>query len=674
METPVKKSPLTKPVIIIGACSILLVLACGLATMFGLGGYLLTTRLAKTESRQTSSQITPKTGEIQDLRGWVEVQGQDGEWAAAESGQMVSAGQHIRTGALSSASIRFYDDSKASLQEKSELAIDELNVQKPGKPRTILMTQVSGESDHQVTPNKLAESRYEVSSPAGTGQAKGTEFQVIITPEQGVYYYVTEGVVAVTNLSVTVEVNPGQMTIVLLNQAPSEPVMSVSGEGAVSQIGDTWIIGGQTFAVSDSTSITGEPKVGDWVLVNGHLLADGTKAADWIILLHPVETNHFSLSGKVDETGDSQWKVNGQTITITKSTVIEGEIAVGDTVQVDGQIKTGGTLEAEKIRKVDANLGQPFEFTGAIQETGADTMIISGVAVSIDAKTTMDDGLVTGDLVEVKGYIQADGTWLATSIIKANDETHSFEFTGKLDSKDPWRVSGIAFQTRDWTQIEDGLEVGAQVRVEGQIESDGTWIASKIELLTDETSSTMTMIGTVFSVNPWIINGIPVKITDATVISGDIKVGMLVQVEMVLQADGTWLVVKIQPLSTVIWFPGCVDIVATVVGIDGKEIQLADWPLMQVDDSAEVKGTLIPGSVVRIRVCYGTDMTIRITYIIIIEQPVTPTPEPEQGEDTGGKVLVCHKPSGKKGGHTLSIGRSALPAHLGHGDYAGACH
>jgi len=34
---------------------------------------------------------------------------------------------------------------------------------------------------------------------------------------------------------------------------------------------------------------------------------------------------------------------------------------------------------------------------------------------------------------------------------------------------------------------------------------------------------------------------------------------------------------------------------------------------------------------------------------------------------------VCHKPDNKKGGNTLSISSSAVPAHLGHGDTLGAC-
>ena len=82
---------------------------------------------------------------------------------------------------------------------------------------------------------------------------------------------------------------------------------------------------------------------------------------------------------------------------------------------------------------------------------------------------------------------------------------------------------------------------------------------------------------------------------------------------------------------------------------------------------------LKPGSVVRVHICFDVNLTIRIVTIIIIEEPVIIIEPPVTGEPPeGGKVTVCHKP-GKKGGHTLSISQSALPAHLGHGDYVGAC-
>jgi hypothetical protein len=53
------------------------------------------------------------------------------------------------------------------------------------------------------------------------------------------------------------------------------------------------------------------------------------------------------------------------------------------------------------------------------------------------------------------------------------------------------------------------------------------------------------------------------------------------------------------------------------------------------------------------------------TYDFELTQP-TPTPKPKPG-NRDHKVLVCHK------GHTISIDRHALPAHMRHGDKQGAC-
>jgi hypothetical protein len=49
--------------------------------------------------------------------------------------------------------------------------------------------------------------------------------------------------------------------------------------------------------------------------------------------------------------------------------------------------------------------------------------------------------------------------------------------------------------------------------------------------------------------------------------------------------------------------------------------------------------------------------------------PLTPTAAPPDEE---GKVTICHKPHSKNP-HTITIPRSALPAHLDHGDTIGPC-
>ncbi len=46
----------------------------------------------------------------------------------------------------------------------------------------------------------------------------------------------------------------------------------------------------------------------------------------------------------------------------------------------------------------------------------------------------------------------------------------------------------------------------------------------------------------------------------------------------------------------------------------------------------------------------------------------------EDEEDEEGQVTLCHIPPGNPGNaHTITVGASAVPAHLAHGDYLGAC-
>ena len=82
----------------------------------------------------------PQTGVLRDARGVVEVQSADGSWKVAKNGEAITAGQRMRTGALSSATLAFYDGSQARLGINSEVSVDTLDAQKSG-PRIILMNQ-----------------------------------------------------------------------------------------------------------------------------------------------------------------------------------------------------------------------------------------------------------------------------------------------------------------------------------------------------------------------------------------------------------------------------------------------------------------------------------------------------------------------------------------------------
>ncbi len=57
-----------------------------------------------------------------------------------------------------------------------------------------------------------------------------------------------------------------------------------------------WNIAGQIFNTGANTVIFGNPQVGDWVSFEGHLLADGSRFADRIVLLNHSPENQFGSS------------------------------------------------------------------------------------------------------------------------------------------------------------------------------------------------------------------------------------------------------------------------------------------------------------------------------------------------------------------------------------------
>ena len=285
---------------------------------------------------------------------------------------------------------------------------------------------------------------------------------------------------------------------------------------------------------------------------------------------------------------------------------------------------------------------------------------------------------VDNGVVEI---VDENGDWVPV----AGDST--FELTAELESMDPWIVAGQTLETNESTQIEDGLQVGDLVHVQGIILEDGTWLAFAIELAEEQTEPIIVLIGVVSSIDPWVVNGIELNVTDETDIQGDITVGMLVRVEILLLPDGTWQVLSIAPLGEITEVPDCVTVIATVIAVNGNEVQFLGWPPITLGGDVVIEGgqsgegdedegeqgggvTLVPNQLALVVVCPSEEGQIVIVQIIIIV--VNPPGEDVGTPVDGEKVLVCHKPD-KNGGKTLSISSSAVPAHLGHGDKLGAC-
>jgi hypothetical protein len=308
---------------------------------------------------------------------------------------------------------------------------------------------------------------------------------------------------------------------------------------------------------------------------------------------------------------------------------------------------------------------------------GAMLVLIACNALGVGS-STLQQGILQLDNGIVKVQ-DPQGAWQPL----AGDST--FQLVGTVESVEPWKVSGRTLQRNDATQIAQGIQVGDVVRVRGAVLGDDNWLAYSIEPAqgqeqTNQTQS-VTIIGKITSVDPWVVNGIKLNVTSDTVINGDIQPGTLARVDILLQDDGTWEVLSISPMGDLPTTSGCATVNATVASVNGNQIQFLGWPTpVTVDtnlqptaddnngDEVVDLSTLKPGQQVLAIVCAAENNQFVITRLMLLNDD-----NDDNNEGNGGeKVLICHKPD-KKGGHTISVGAAAVPAHMAHGDRMGAC-
>ncbi|HNB50581.1 MAG TPA: DUF5666 domain-containing protein [Anaerolineales bacterium] len=617
----------------------------------------------------------PNTAALQTLHGLVQLQQADGSWQTVQTTELTK-GQTIRTWDFSSAVITFFDGSYVLIDAQTRLTLETVNAPANGE-RTITLFQPYGQTTHNVA-QQASNIAYDVRTPSALGSATGTIFEVTVHDDKSSQINVVEGTVEVTGQNAAVELTTGQTTSVEDGDNPTDPVFWVSGEGEVTQTGEVWIIGGLDFQVNAQTIITGDPQVGDIVSVRGYLLPDGTRLADRILLLTSDDEEHFRLTGLVESMGADAWVISGQEIRVNETTEIDPGIEVGSRVLVIGIIRDGGQLFAESITLLDEETTH-FEFTGLVEAIDGRFWTIGGTVIATHENTVITGDPVVGDLLHVTGRIQEDGTWLARTIEKVN-ESSRFEIIGLVETIAPWVVSGTSFEVNEFTQIEPGVVVGSLVRVTGTILEDGTWLARSIELL--DGTNTLVFIGIVGSIDPWSVDGHSLVTDENTVLVGDIVVGSLVRVTVQVQLDGTWLALRIE-LIEIGPVVGCVEFVDVVTGLTDNEIILASGVVIP-RALAEIEGDLEVGSQVVVKLCFGPDDVLVFAWIFVVEEEIRPTPTPGPTRTPGptgtpppigdDKVTICHIPPGNPGNaHTITVGASAVDAHLAHGDHLGPC-
>ena len=243
-----------------------------------------------------------------------------------------------------------------------------------------------------------------------------------------------------------------------------EPEADIEAEGLISDIGsDSLVVNGITFFVDSATVVLddddnpiafGALQVGDEVEVEAielnsrHFLA-------FLIELEDEDGDDddqdIEVEGAIEFLADSSLTVAGIEFLIDENTEVRcdddeqisfADLQVGMIVEVDGHINSNGIAVADEIEIEDFQ-NDEVELTGDIESITSDEIVVLGKAFTADSSTAVFDNdnnpiayaeLAVGMLVEIKGQIQPDGSCLATRI-KLEDNSRNASFAGKLENR-----------------------------------------------------------------------------------------------------------------------------------------------------------------------------------------------------------------------------------------------
>jgi hypothetical protein len=109
--------------------------------------------------------------------------------------------------------------------------------------------------------------------------------------------------------------------------------------------GDRWQVADFPVVVSAQTRLEADPEIGLYVEIHGITQADGT------VLARRVEIKGAKLIGRVEVMGRDHWRVAGEQVQVDAKTHLQGQLQVGDCVEVRARRFADGRLLALEIER-----------------------------------------------------------------------------------------------------------------------------------------------------------------------------------------------------------------------------------------------------------------------------------------------------------------------------------
>jgi hypothetical protein len=166
----------------------------------------------------------PAPVEVLYVRGAVEVvHGAGGPAEPLQVGMALAAGDRVRTGPDSTATLRFADGSRLLLQAASELALDRVSADE----RRLMVDSSARLADGRIDVRTPGGSGFEVQTPATVTSVRGTRFRVGMAREEALQRTeVIEGLVAVEAQGRVQELQPGEGSLTPVG-APPQPAVAL---------------------------------------------------------------------------------------------------------------------------------------------------------------------------------------------------------------------------------------------------------------------------------------------------------------------------------------------------------------------------------------------------------------------------------------------------------------
>ncbi len=356
-----------------------------------------------------------------------------------------------------------------------------------------------------------------------------------------------------------------------------------------------------------------------------------------------------------------------------------GELLLVPSVHLSAKEPVASSRVAQQ--PTTASESKPIEIEGTISALLGNQVAVLGKLVTITNATKIDGRPVLGGKARIKAIASSDGTLTAIEIRvlapdavtpitdrpistpppvelqpTATPRLADVKFYGVIDSLSPgvWVISGKEVIISDRTKIDGTPQVGAAVRIEAQIQSSGSIIATVVFIAAEikptvtperrpilEQQITLSGVLEVIDSTHWLVDSIKVSLTSQTVVEGIAQSGLKVEVLGVKQLDGTVIALKariaapirIPPTTTrptATPTPSSVQLTGVIAKLGTNEMFVANVYVV-FTNTTKIDGRLVIGAQVKIDGVLMKTGVISASSISVISTPsIAPvaTPKP----------------------------------------------